>query len=69
MRARARPTPRHGDLPVPAYDYHCDACGSTYELREGFDAETTHPCEAVWRARPNACSPRLASCSRARAGT
>lgn len=30
---------------MPAYDYHCDACGSTYELRQGFDAETTHPCE------------------------
>jgi len=30
---------------VPAYDYHCDACGSTYELRQGFDAETTHACE------------------------
>ena len=30
---------------MPAYDDHCDACGSTYELRQGFDAETTHPCE------------------------
>jgi len=32
-------------LPVPAYDYHCDVCGSTYELRQGFDAETSHTCE------------------------
>lgn len=30
---------------MPAYDYHCDACGSTYELRQGFDAETSHTCE------------------------
>lgn len=30
---------------MPAYDYHCDACGSTYELRQGFHAETTHVCE------------------------
>jgi putative FmdB family regulatory protein len=30
---------------VPLYDYHCPACKSTYELRQGFDAETTHTCE------------------------
>lgn len=30
---------------MPLYDYHCPACNSTYELRQGFDAETTHTCE------------------------
>ena len=43
--------PRHGDLPVPAYDYHCDACGSTYELRQGFDAETSHTCEECGKGK------------------
>lgn len=30
---------------MPAYDYECDACHARYELRQGFDAETTHVCE------------------------
>jgi len=30
---------------MPNYDYHCPACKVTYELRQGFDAETTHTCE------------------------
>lgn len=30
---------------MPAYDYHCPTCKSTYELRQGFDAPTTHSCE------------------------
>lgn len=30
---------------MPIYEYHCPACKSTYELRQGFDAETTHTCE------------------------
>lgn len=30
---------------MPIYEYHCPACKSTYELRQGFDAETTHKCE------------------------
>lgn len=30
---------------MPAYDYECDACHARYELRQGFDAQTTHVCE------------------------
>jgi putative FmdB family regulatory protein len=30
---------------LPTYEYHCPKCKATYELRQGFDAETTHPCE------------------------
>lgn len=30
---------------LPTYEYHCQSCKATYELRQGFDAETTHPCE------------------------
>lgn len=30
---------------MPIYEYHCPACKSSYELRQGFDAETTHTCE------------------------
>lgn len=32
-------------FPVPIYEYHCPACKSTYELRQGFDAAITHKCE------------------------
>ena len=30
---------------MPTYEYHCPACDATYELRQGFDAETTQTCE------------------------
>jgi putative FmdB family regulatory protein len=30
---------------VPIYEYSCPACKKSYELRQGFDAETTHTCE------------------------
>ncbi|HMO96826.1 MAG TPA: zinc ribbon domain-containing protein [Tepidiformaceae bacterium] len=30
---------------MPIYEYHCPACKSTYELRQGFEAENTHTCE------------------------
>lgn len=30
---------------MPTYEYHCPACEATYELRQGFDAPTTHTCE------------------------
>jgi putative FmdB family regulatory protein len=30
---------------LPTYEYHCPGCKATYELRQGFDAETTHTCE------------------------
>ncbi|MCC7090110.1 MAG: zinc ribbon domain-containing protein [Chloroflexi bacterium] len=30
---------------MPTYEYHCPSCNATYDLRQGFDAETTHPCE------------------------
>lgn len=30
---------------VPTYEYQCSRCKAVYELRQGFDAETTHKCE------------------------
>lgn len=30
---------------MPTYEYHCPKCEATYELRQGFSAETTHTCE------------------------
>lgn len=30
---------------MPTYEYQCQACKAIYELRQGFDAETTHVCE------------------------
>lgn len=30
---------------MPTYEYKCNACKKSYELRQGFDAETTHKCE------------------------
>jgi putative FmdB family regulatory protein len=30
---------------VPTYDYECKTCKAVYELRQGFDAPTTHKCE------------------------
>jgi len=30
---------------VPTYEYQCDTCKRRYDLREGFDAPSSHPCE------------------------
>lgn len=30
---------------MPTYEYHCPGCKASYDLRQGFDAETTHTCE------------------------
>ncbi len=30
---------------MPTYEYHCEACRRRYELREGFDAPSSHPCQ------------------------
>ena len=30
---------------MPTYEYHCSKCSSNYELRESFEAPTTHTCE------------------------
>ena len=30
---------------MPTYEYQCNACKAVYELRQGFDAKTTHKCE------------------------
>ena len=30
---------------MPTYEYQCGSCKAVYELRQGFDAETTHTCE------------------------
>lgn len=35
---------------MPTYEYHCPACDSSYELRQGFNAETTHTCEQCGEA-------------------
>ena len=34
---------------MPTYEYHCSKCKVSYELRQGFDAETTHACEECGR--------------------
>lgn len=30
---------------MPTYEYQCSKCKAVYDLRQGFDAETTHTCE------------------------
>lgn len=30
---------------MPTYEYQCNACKAVYDLRQGFDAATTHTCE------------------------
>lgn len=30
---------------MPLYDYECDRCKARYELRQGFDAPSSHTCE------------------------
>lgn len=30
---------------MPTYEYQCNRCKAVYELRQGFDAATTHKCE------------------------
>lgn len=30
---------------MPTYEYHCDSCGETYDLHQGFSAATEHACE------------------------
>ena len=30
---------------MPTYEYQCDACKRRYDLREGFDAPSSHACE------------------------
>lgn len=30
---------------MPTYEYHCNSCQKNYDLRQGFDAESTHTCE------------------------
>jgi putative FmdB family regulatory protein len=46
---------------VPTYDYQCDACRVTYELRQGFDAESSHTCEECGKgvARRVLTAPRV----------
>jgi putative FmdB family regulatory protein len=44
-RASAAPPPAALEVTMPTYEYHCPACKKSYELRQGFDAETTHVCE------------------------
>lgn len=44
MNLRGIPPPRRG-ADLPTYEYHCPKCKATYELRQGFSADTTHTCE------------------------
>jgi putative FmdB family regulatory protein len=46
---------------VPTYEYQCEACRAQYELRQGFDAESTHVCEQCGRgvARRVLHAPRV----------
>ena len=30
---------------MPTYEYQCSICKKSYDLRQGFDAATRHPCE------------------------
>ena len=30
---------------MPTYEYACPKCKKSYDLRESFSAETTHPCQ------------------------
>ena len=30
---------------MPIYEYQCPSCKKSYELQQGFSAETTHACE------------------------
>lgn len=30
---------------MPTYEYQCKSCKAVYDLRQGFDAATTHTCE------------------------
>lgn len=32
------------DIKLPIYVYKCDKCSNQFELKQGFDAESTQPC-------------------------
>ena len=38
---------------MPTYEYKCDTCRRRYELREGFDAPTSHACERCEKGTAN----------------
>ena len=38
---------------MPTYEYQCDSCRRRYELREGFDAPSSHPCERCEKGTAN----------------
>lgn len=46
---------------MPTYEYSCSKCKASYELRQGFDAPTEHPCEECGkgRARRVLVAPRI----------
>ena len=44
--ARERePLPSCWEVPVPTYDYHCDACDRTYEVRQPISADPLTACQ------------------------
>jgi putative FmdB family regulatory protein len=44
LSTTAATPPDRGTL-LPTYEYHCPKCDATYDMRQGFDAETTQTCE------------------------
>ena len=38
---------------MPTYEYQCDSCKRRYDLREGFDAPSSHPCERCDKGTAN----------------
>ncbi|MXZ88288.1 MAG: FmdB family transcriptional regulator [Dehalococcoidia bacterium] len=45
LDCQSRTLVQAGRIGVPTYEYKCDTCRRRYELREGFDAPTSHACE------------------------
>ncbi len=46
---------------MPTYDYRCDTCKKTYELRESFSAPMEHTCEQCGKgtAKRQLSAPRI----------
>ena len=38
---------------MPTYEYQCDSCRRRYDLREGFDAPSSHACQRCEKGTAN----------------
>ncbi|MCY4392800.1 MAG: FmdB family transcriptional regulator [Chloroflexi bacterium] len=38
---------------MPTYEYQCDSCRRRYDLREGFDAPSSHTCQRCEKGTAN----------------